>query len=547
MPYDLEVTPNGALCVVRSATPGFDSHEGDTITVWDTTAGAKRTLGASCTSQGYGWGAPDTASDCVRVTNERAVLVGSTGFTTYIDVLDLTPPAPSEIPCMGRFVINGGTFGAGIVGDVEITPDGDLAVVNHFNGIEVISLTGAAAQLVASFDCSAGGAKYADEAADSIAVTSTRAIVTMRQPQYPNGSVWVYIIDLTANPPVIINGGGAGHKLNAALGTAPYKHHDVDITPDGTLAVVSANWAIGLYDLATGACLKADGPSQAVEKEYRLQADSVRVTNNRAVFIGKTNNFAHPNAYGIAVYALDPAAVDPMYFLQVWGGVGDDQPHDLEVDVDADLAVVSIPNQILVLKGLTAMSGATGWSFTAVTPTTPWIGSSPNADNGPRGVGTWVSDSVRIIPRWVVPIQYPPPVGGSGLRHYAAVLGSTPNSPFDGVVTVVDLALGVPAVAQQYLLASGTPGDKTVPADVIARGAQRDFAVRSSALPDQSGTSPGRDWTHYTLFPTVPTTPAANFGGRGTVFAFDSLEIRRGRSASVSESSGGFFHFVQLP
>jgi hypothetical protein len=114
----------------------------------------------------------------------------------------------------------------------------------------------------------------------------------------------------------------------------------------------------------------------------------------------------------------------------------------------------------------------------------------------------------------------------------------------DAYVDVIDLATNPPTLAHTFTL-SDPAGERVVPADIEV-GNGRDFWVRLDAPGDvAAGIGTGLDVLHFDL---DPLTEVARFGGKGTVWAVDSLVQRRGVAASVAERTQdgtGYVHVVR--
>ncbi|MCC7173121.1 MAG: hypothetical protein IT459_21915 [Planctomycetes bacterium] len=510
VPFDVEVTPNGALTVVRACDLFYPATTGtDSVAVFDT-SGNRRSMGPTCTN-GWGGGNPSGASDCLRVTNNRAILVGSTANTTYIDVLDI---GANPVGCKGRHVFGTQLDPKGDVGDVEITPDGALAIVNRLNGIDVLDLdTG---NILATFQHT----ESAQFAADSIATTNDYAVVLTRQSfQGESRMTWVYIISLNGTPALV---SGSPFPLGSSSGD--YRPHDVAITPNEQLAVVSATNIVGVYALT--APVRAVGSvSVNGNRNYRVQADSLVVSNSRAVVIATSNSLLNPGEAFIDVISIDSELAPKVE--RSWAGDAN-YAHDLAIDEDGEIAVVSTKGHMVVLKQLSSMSGQTGGSITSVP-----VVCLPNDEVGAwqrDSTTSWASDSIEIVKRFVAQIPYGS--NENGVKHYAVMVGSDLSVPKRGTLSVVDLEDASMVAIDTYVADAVY---KTLLVDVAVSGQQ--VLTRASAPPDEDGSiaplfEDGRDWCTFSL---DPVGLEKRWGGKGTVWALDSLSIKRGRSASVSE------------
>lgn len=602
-PLDVEVTPNGLVAVIRGHAPTTTGADG--LVFVDTTTGLKLTLQGSChvnTGQGgYFYSSNDyQPSDSLRVTNSRAILIGARDTNndgahdrTYIDVvgIDTTASTPT-VACLAHYEQGSTTstsLQAGWTNDVEITPDESFAIVNSSNWIHVIDMaTGA---LAAAFNIGSlpyAGPCFAGDSVDSIATTNSTAIVTTTRvglvaPPWTFMRTWVYMIDLEASPSPTI---ALEHELMGPLPTTEldYWPHDVTVTPNGSYAIVTANNAVGVYDMVNNAFLARDGtfaPQGGVSTRSRNFSDivdSVETTNTRFVTLANDDVFCSPTSFSklwiVEVYQLPPQPDAQMEIAPLPGGSyrlrsfttgGDctptylppdgspsvtlfaDIPHDLAVDSDKNVAVVRTKLHNLILTDLVSPD--------AQDLVRDWSSGVANNEPGSTTIAatnTFVSDSVLIAQPF---IQQVLPPAGPEIHHYALTLGSEWTYvastqkywPKKAKVDVIDLNLTPPSRVHTFEVVDSSSFPFIYPADLRLGPVGREFVVRCNAQPNfEPGTAGGRDFVRFDL-PSL--TEVTRLGGSGRVWAVDGIEVGRGRATSVGEdkvSSTGFVHVVGI-
>lgn len=549
------MTPNGRLAIVRGHAPGNDRIDG--ITVVDTSTGNKLPLQGSHPNTGLG--GYRNPSDFVQATNSRAILIGGRDTdtipgedTTYVDVLAFDmATTPPTVTCISHHELGGPSQPAGRVSDVEITPDETFAIVNSRNWIHVVRLSdGSIAQGFYLYAAPYAGYCEPGFQADSVATTDTTAVVTTTRLEtsgaVTKSRVWVYLIDLSeAQDPAV----QFEHNLSYSDTFDPvdYDPHDLAITPNGQFAVVAASEVVGVYDLTSKTFLARYKTLDQGIRLFSETVDSVVVTNSRAVVVGKDRAGAQPpysHLWTLYTFALppDPAsypAMSPLYSFSsrtLGNGYSLDPPHDLAIDSSGTKAVIRTFNHAVVLTDLNAVPPS------APTLTLFDLGAATPQRVGGQSQWAFASDSVQIAPDfWVeVPIG-----GGSGHRHYAMVTGYNTTTR-DAYVDVIDLASSPPSAAHTFTIDDPTPEDlRILPAD-IELGIARDFWVRFDAPGEPTaGLGTGLDVGHFGL---DPLAEIAFFGGKGKVWAVDSMVRRRAVAGSVAEDvqfGTGLVHIVR--
>lgn len=608
-PLDVEVTPNGLVAVVRGHAPSAIAADG--LTFVDTATGIKLTPSSCVTSAGQGgyfWGPNPNSdrqpSDSLRLTNSRAILVGSRDTDnnsshdkTYIDVLAIDPSGqPPSITCLAHHeagIPTSASQSAGWTNDVQITPDESFAILNSSNWIHVVDMSdGSIAQSFNIGGFPAGGC-FPEDAVDSVAATNETAIVlTTRMDQVqsvgPRMRTWVYMIDLTTTPPVI----ALEHKLYTPppIGMAQqhdYWPHDVTITPNGSLAIVTASRVTAIYDLVQHAFVARDAPLVTARRRiYNEIVDSVETTDSFFVTIATDEvaydfpQFSGVTSYWVVdVYSIPPqtSPSDPEVMIpkRTWKlrdymntsvippayqgtSLIHETPHDLAVDETEAVAVIRTELFNLIVTGLDEPDPQNiGFVMNA-----DWLGVANFRDASK----TFVSDSVLIPPGFVKHIpdngQNPPP---QGVFHYALTLGAESKNNPSGIgvpwvarVNVIDLKASPPAVVHVFKVQDHATFPYIYPADLHVGPAPRQFTLRCEAQPwdvSDSGVLGGRDFVQFSIDPpfidppNVPSSEIARIGARGRVWAVDSLAVGRFNATSVGEtlaSSTGHIHVVRV-
>jgi hypothetical protein len=363
----------------------------------------------------------------------------------------------------------------------------------------------------------------------------------------------VYILNLlSADPPtdMILY----DHDLALALGAPEDSHdaHDVAVSPDGTLAVVTANFLMGLYDLRNGVFL--GGFHQPIQwRFYGQQADSIEIVGDKAVALSwrRWGSVSPPfpnEHWEVEVFRINLASPTLVKY-QDWLGASfpnafnHDPPHDLAVasvplETPKKRAVVKTGSNDVVLLDLDQQTSSLSEVLVFSQGSSLPLG-SPFADYP----GTWVSDSVLVTPPFTEVLAGPT----TYLRHYAVAIGGTPGTgPTRGRIDFIDLAKTPPELVSVLDIDGGT--DKVMPADLQVAG--QGVLVRCTAPPDEPPVPPNNTGRDVFRFSLTPPQEVGRIGGRGRVFAIDSLEVVRTAGVSVAESVlspfNGFVHTVQV-
>ena len=439
VPLDVEMTPNGAVAVVRGST-GSNGPSDWKVSAWRTdVAGAGRLLPPIGQQNQVGrgnlvmdWTANKPMfSDAIAVTNERVVAIGSGDTqsfpgedTTYVDILSLSYQSGApQVSVLATHLRSGNDANtvAGVAHDVAITPDGSIAVVNSLNWIQVFELTGGT--LLHEYNicgadspglkgpCSPYGSR------NSVEVTNTRAVVTTGRPlPYPlvGTRVWVYIIDLTADedPAVLLE----YDQSDPALPGTNQNPHDIAITPDGFRAVVTATESVGLYDLTTATVIGTPDWAGQKERHWNFTAipghptpdlwHSVEASNSRAVVLAD-NAFVGGPQWIVSVYDITSSLSQ---IAEYTGTIPHDTAWDLSLAPDGRKA--SIKTQLHDLAVLDVVNpGSTPLFRAGPTASSPY----PTTSSGSPGI----NDATVVM----APLAYEP------MRRWAAFMGNTGGAP----------------------------------------------------------------------------------------------------------------------
>lgn len=588
-PYDVDLTPNGLIAVVRgnssatSATIGSDQR----VSFWRTdvtsSAAAKiipnvvNTVGRGnlTTSSGIA-----TFSNAIAASNERAVLIGGadTTFdliedTTYVDIVSFDyTQSPPTATVLSTTVLGGGTSAgtmAGLAHDVAITPDGLLAVVSHRNWIHVFEmLTGtqvAAFNVGGTGSPSGAGPCSPGLSRNSLEVTNDHAVVTMSRvnTSFPTSSeTWVYVLDLSYSPP--------GTLPTLVLEHEPFsaeiferKPHDLAISPDGTLAGISSYNTFALYDLsaATPAFVGGNFNFQRWKEALGCGAiwDSIEMSNQKAVVLSDLAQ-QEPSApceweywWTAQVFSISSTSVfleatfndkdlfptEPPEYPgnETWDvAMSDDGTLAAIKNNQSDVVLVNVhTTPSLVRLGSTANLGAPA----AVWSGYPWL-------NKP---GARANDTVAV-PRGYVTHALPPdpPTQHRWLTFLGQRLGQFGAPDWSNVVQY-DLPKYLASTPQWQEFIHTDASNSTWTIDLELNASQREVLVRDTAPPDEANPAAGgRDWYRYDAQTTPPTQLGITLGGKGLCVGVDNLIQRRGVAVSISAgsvSNSGFVHVVR--
>lgn len=281
-----------------------------------------------------------------------------------------------------------------------------------------------------------------------------------------------------------------------------------------------------------------DTATDSVIRTYRLNADSVEVTDTRAVAIG---NHAAGTSGCWVIDVLDITQPLTLNRLDRYKWNEDppvyqnDGAHDLVVVETAQgesWALVKTRKTNVVVQDLTTPP-------TSV-PTTHQLSSSgdPLGDYA-VGTGVFVSDSTAMA--------QPSPEGG----QWKAVAIGTDNLATAKTAYVDFIDIGVSPPQMTTLAVLPQVNSKVSPSDVKVTWDGQRVVVRCAAPPSDPPPVPGgRDVLVFSVYPPLEV---ARFGASGRdPFAVDSLEVGLDRAISVTESritgntGDGWVHFIDL-
>ena len=286
---DIEITPDQRTSVVRTAgAVQFRRSDGVVL------------LQAALPGTGAG-------SDLLAVTNSRAIVLGGGVMQIY----DVSPTVPSLIAQHATV----GSAGD----DVAITPNGSIAVVRTGNGVQFVDLV--AGTVIQQFGMPGPG-----DGADWVATTDTRAIVL--------GGTVAQIYDLTTPTPTRLSQSSIVSSSS----------HDVEITPNGQIAVVRAGGITKFFDLATGSTITQTGIAGGA-----TGSDWVTTTNARAVVLG---------GGVVQVYDLQPATPTLLAQHSTTGSGSE--------DVEISSAGVAVVRSASTVQFLNLTTGAITGQFSSV-------------------------------------------------------------------------------------------------------------------------------------------------------------------------------------
>ncbi len=538
-PTDVVVTPDGDFAVVRSTAPppnplGVVSLDTDHLSVWDLQQRTRLPLFYPTTippgpAPGRGeFALGSEVSDLVETTNSLALCAGSAVVgatpTTFVDVLNLSTASTGSVNVVAsltRAATLGSQFPMGDVNDVAITPDERIGIVNHRNTVTFITLR--QGTLRKEVDLSTIGVSPPLEvspmgATDSIAVFGKKAVVISTRRQ-ANGAKfpWVFIFDLTGTTVVntyaapFIDPSSAGQIMDFTS-TA----RSVRITPDGTQAVLSADYIVSAVSLSAvpGAPTFPIGFLDTTDKDlrrYSTTRDSLEVTNTRAVTLAnRLDTTTSRSWYRIRIFELSSGSFNPVFVKDSQFGPldgVDDKAHDLAITPDGLTALVKTELANVVIQNLTgginyveARSAGNPLRLNPVVPSLP-------------------SDSVVIT-------------------------GSA--APFKGVVigTAVDTLTGRNKGIVDFISLSGTPSTVTVSElDPAFEIRPMDLKVTLDAgkvcvrFEHQAGLAPGSGLGQAVILYNLTGTLFARFAASGDTFRLDDIEVGNNSVIGISESS----------
>ncbi len=560
-PVDTATTFNNNRAATRYADPAGNNSE--VITIWDLNAagvpaapiaffGGGTMKTGNRTSLGSNLWLDYQPSDRIEMNNIRSVSIGSgnsgmnPGFgddETYIEVVKVGAATPTMFPQLVISPTAGSWPGtrAGLANDVALTRDGAWAVINSNNWIHVVEIAGGT--VPTDYDFNIGSFDYSgtdpvgsirpctpNHAVDSVAVSNDRAVVTTARMNTSIGgyTTWVYILDLSVAPPVIV----LEHELlpTFAIGDGDFPH-DVVITVDGLgiaeMAIVTTTHTVAAFNLATNSFMN-EFPDVNDRRSYQKQVDSVEANQKGAVVISDHYDPStgltqwRVDVYGVSmVSGLVPSAS----YKTLLSNQGETHAHDLAIHLEYDKAIVRTSFENIIIP---SVSNPPVFATSIVSPNS----SDAYAYEGFRGLtgqDVFSSDSVMIAP----------PVNGTLM---AATLGGwqDASSIWHGRVDVIDLALLSPTVTQVSIDSSGGPTfPGCVPLDLAVSHDHTEVVVRSADPFPDTAPALGADLVRISL-----ASPAITFsyGGQGFVMGLDSIATQASGDVNTSKRVQSISH-----
>ena len=563
LPSDVCVTPDGLIGIVRSSEAGPPSSQPDGVTAWDMFSGARLTIAGASSALGLGenqgffmttgpGGVPPAVhfSDLVQTTNTRAITIGSQRSaagqpddTTVVDVLRLDSSFdPPVVAHLSHHTIQGTGGATGVAGhahDVAISPTGKIAVVNHRNWVHFFDLRFGGQ--IGAHNIGARPIQFPlpsgpiydectpDLAVDSVAITSTRAIVVTTKrdrsnPSNPTRLTVVYVFNTTANPVTLLSEIHVDSQaITDGVGAVA---HDLAVTPDESTAVVTGEAVIGMIDLGSPTPgLKGIFLEPLDTRTYRINQDSVEVTNKYAV-VTSTHLWTQPFValrWRVQVFDLQSTPPFALVFQQddpVTSTRND--PHDLTITPSGKYAALRSDMQVVLLQGLDSSPPFSWTSFSvAGTPSFAW----PN---------TYPSDSI---------VSTNVAVAAIGTSIYTGTKHSA-NIAF------IDLTVATPSLSQGEIVQDL----KRIRAADLALTPSGDRVVLRSSDDDGQSVS-AHDISIWSMIPPFAPTPVPVWTGgvSGNALCVDSLEMGVGSFIEIAETrppfanaGSGFVRVVSL-
>jgi hypothetical protein len=373
-PDDVTYTPRGGVAVVRASQhfPGAQPPVGhaDQIVLVNPVDGSRLIFAdlLKCSeADPIALTRPDDAGNLVAASETRAVLIGrrhwttgpTAGELTVVNVVDLTDAYgnPFAQPPGGpKCLLSWSKSDAGHVSDVAITPDGRFAVVNHRGWISVFKIDGATVPTPTEFDTSGG---IPTRQVRSLAMTQSTVptspvkcvAVTARN---VNGKrrVWVHVLDLSGAAPVP----DGEFEINLSNPDDDNPPHDVRLTPDETMAIVSADGVVAMIDLTESpALIRGELRDLDAERSYEALADSLVVTNTH--FVALSAERGNPSgAWQADVFDVASGHSGGMVLKYTANGTG--HPHDLARSNDGETVVIRSREAIVILHDIDEEAGS---------------------------------------------------------------------------------------------------------------------------------------------------------------------------------------------
>jgi hypothetical protein len=552
IPIDFELTSDGSQALVRGLALGGSIN--DVISVWETpggtkVAGSSPTPGSFCSSalaaQPSTW-----PSDAVRVVdNSKGVLIANHPSLAKIlvDVVDMATPA-----CLQNFALPTTTQIqlyelSGQAHDLDITPDGKYAVVNCRNWLFVVDLSATPVSVVLSLNTGwpstlggpgpswVSGDVDVGGAVDSVVVTNERGIVVQGASDGSGFFPIVWLLDLTASPPVayLVDLRQPILDLNPPHGL--FDPHDVAISPPEyqgapNLAMVTFDFGVALFDLGaiSSPSLNPVGIHlDDYQRRYDFQVDSVEVTRDHAVVIGYLPGT--PPLMSIKDFKMSQVSEPPIFTLIDEYTEENVIPHDLSIQEATDTAVIKAGNastgKNVVLQSLSTSTPTWTSLSSAGTPYIDWT-SFPSLPRTSKVSDSVLTASIRV---------------GGVPFHYAVTLGGA--KPVGSLIVARLDVITIASPLSQTTFSSSHATLDTMPTDLDYSNGMGRMFVRCEALPHEDSMQAavsGRDVLVIKLgsspsFEVGMSSGSAFIGGRGLIREqLDSMIINRARAMSIS-------------
>jgi hypothetical protein len=333
---DFEITPNGRYAIGRENT--FTS----TMLVFDLLNGSPVTRRSGTTLSVPG----GVAQDAIAVTNDRAVMLGST-----LLILDLTVPGS---PILAEVEV--GQYAR----DLAITPDERLVIVrggepisgSNPGGQFVIDL--ATGNVLATAPGMPGGYTFQ---VDSVVASDTHAVVASSlAPLSPNPMTRVTIWDLGPTIPVI----AYETDVTTDLAGSP---NDLAIAPGGGFVALRSELEVAMVDLTGPVSSLAwrSGPLNMPGPFGSSVVDSIEATDTHIATLSRWSN----GGIGAQVDVFDTSGAQ--YAQTIFG-----DPHDLTFTPAGDRLICRTSSQVVMydMASLPAMGSALSLQDYSVLPTT---------------------------------------------------------------------------------------------------------------------------------------------------------------------------------
>jgi DNA-binding beta-propeller fold protein YncE len=336
---DAEITPDGRWIVLREhmglpmGVRILDAHTGELV------------LSTIPPAQGFG----GAAQDAVAVTNERAIVIGSSGA-----VFDLTQPTPTLIASLNV---------GNVPRDVMITPDGTKALVRggwDTDGLVIIDL--ASGTVLAHAPGEPTMVPNSDFDVDSVVGTDTHGVFLSVEPSAQTTRVTIFdLAPAGGGPPSVVLTTSPTGSARDQLGPP----HDVTLAGNGAYAAVRSQLSVALY--------KLDGAATAQVWHKRLFGDP-------GPFLGTALDSIEGSPSRIATISRREGAVVGAQ-LDVfdlagnqWHAPMDGEPHDLALTPNGQRLVVRTTAGVYLFNVAQLPAGAllTPLDFVAA----PSVGSS---------------------------------------------------------------------------------------------------------------------------------------------------------------------------